>query len=80
MSSSTINRVELTATQRRELQALLERNCSSIFDELAALVDESAREYAESLNPEADETSLETITDQLLNLVDIRCVVTGLND
>jgi len=33
MSTTTINRIELTDAQRREFQALLERNCQSIFDD-----------------------------------------------
>ena len=80
MSSSTINRFELTDAQRLEFQSFIERNCQRVFDDLADSVQATAREYAESFSPEADEDSLETITDQLLDLVDIRCVVEGINN
>lgn len=80
MSSSTINRIELTATQRRELEALLERNCSSILDDLGDAISETCLEYAQSLNSTGDDETTESFREELFSMIDYRCVVTGLND
>ena len=80
MSSSTINRVELTDAQRREFQALLERNCSSIFDDLGDAVSDTCQEYAEALNSTGDDETTESFREELFSMIDYRCVVAGLND
>ena len=80
MSTPTVNRFELTDAQRREFQCFIERNCQRVFDDLADSVHATSREFAESFNPNADEDSIEVITDELLELVDIRCVVKGIYD
>ena len=80
MTTTTINRVELTEAQRREFQALLERNCSSIFDDLGDAVSETCQEYAESLNSAGDDETTESFREDLFEMIDYRCVVTGLTD
>ena len=80
MTTSTINRVELTAAQRREFQELIERNCSSIFDDLGDAISETCQEYAEALNSAGDDDTTESFREELFEMVDYRCVVTGLNN
>ena len=80
MSSSTINRIELTAAQRREFQALIERNCSTMFNDLGDAVSETCLQYAEALNSAGDDETTESFREELFEMIDYRCVVTGLND
>lgn len=80
MSTPTINRIELTADQRREFQALLERNCSKVFDMLGDAVADTAQQYAEALNSSGDEETTTQYQEQLFDMVDYRCVVPSIND
>ena len=80
MTTPTINRVELTDAQRLEFQALLERNCSTMFDDLGDAISETCQEYAEALNSAGDDATTESFREELFEMVDYRCVVTGLND
>lgn len=80
MTTTTINRVELTAAQRREFQALLERNCSTMFDDLGDAISETCQEYAEALNSAGDDETTESFREDLFSMVDYRCVVEGLTD
>jgi len=78
MSTTTINRIELTDAQRREFQALLERNCQSIFDDLGDLVQDTCQQYAETLNSSGDDETTESFREELFEMIDYRCVVTGI--
>jgi len=80
MTTPTINRVELTDAQRLEFQALLERNCSTMFDDLGDAISETCQEYAEALISAGDAATTESFREELFEMVDYRCVVTGLND
>ena len=80
MSNTTINRLELTEAQRIEFQALLERNCSKVFDQLGDAVWETSQEYASALNASGDDDITEDFREQLIEIVDYRCAVPSLTD
>ena len=80
MTTTPINRVELSQAQRREFQALLERNCSTMFDDLGDAISETCQQYAEALNSAGDDETTESFREDLFAIVDYRCVVEGLND
>ena len=80
MSSSTINRIELTSAQIREFQQLIERNCSTMFDDLGDAISDTCLEYAESLNSAGDDETTESFREELFEMVDYRCVVTGFTE
>ena len=79
-SDSSVNRLELTDAQRREFQSLIEQNCSDAYEALDTELLTTARQYAEALNSAGDDPTTENFFEELVEMVDIRCVVTGLND
>lgn len=80
MSSTTSTPIKFTVEQRRELMALLDRNCSTMFDDLGDAISETCLDYAVALNPDGDEDTIERFREELFEMVDYRCVVIGYNN